>query len=306
MVLLLLANILLSKGYKVGIIAQPDIDTDIDITRLPEPRLFWGVSSGCVDSMVANYTSLNKPRKSDDFTPGGINNKRPDRAVLAYSNLIRKYYKNTAPIVLGGIEASLRRITHYDCWSETLRRPIIFDAKADFIVYGMGEKAILELAKKLENNEPTNEIRSVCSISKTINESYIEVPSFEECKANKDKFTEMFKTFYENNDALNAQGLAQKVGDRYLMHNPPAYALTQKELDEIYELDFERMPHPMYKKDEKIKALETIKFSVTSHRGCCRRVQFLRYCRSSRQKSRLALARIDFKGIGNNLAQKRF
>ena len=134
----IIGKVLLNAGYKVGIIAQPDVDSDKDIKRLGEPGIFWGITAGAVDSMVANYTATRKRKKKDDFTPGGINTKRPDRATIAYSNLIRKYFKNTKPIVLGGIEASLRRIAHYDYWDDPIRRSILFDAKADILVYGMG------------------------------------------------------------------------------------------------------------------------------------------------------------------------
>jgi len=140
-------------GYKVGIIAQPDINSKIDITRLGEPVLFWGVTAGSVDSMVANYTALKKRRKKDDFTPGGKNTKRHDRAAIVYSNLIKKYFKNTKPIVLGGIEASLRRIAHYDYWDDKIRRAILFDAKADILVYDMGEKSVLKLAHNLKTGK---------------------------------------------------------------------------------------------------------------------------------------------------------
>jgi len=144
---------LVANGFRVGIIAQPDPSSELDITRLGEPKIFWGVSGGSVDSMVANYTASKKKRKSDDFTPGGINNRRPDRAVIVYSNLIRKYFKNTKPIVLGGIEASLRRVAHYDYWTDKIRKSILFDAKADALVYGMAEKTILQLAKAYKQNQ---------------------------------------------------------------------------------------------------------------------------------------------------------
>ena len=141
---------LLKHGFRVGIIAQPDINSDVDIKRLGVPRLYWAISGGCVDSMVANYTATKKKRKQDDFTPGGENTKRPDRAIIAYTNLIKRYFKNyNIPIVISGIESSLRRITHYDYWSNSLRRPIIFDAKADILSYGMGEKSMLALARAL-------------------------------------------------------------------------------------------------------------------------------------------------------------
>jgi len=141
-----IGHVLMDGGYKVGIIAQPDINSPDDIMRLGEPELFWGVTSGSVDSMISNYTASNKRRNDDDLTPGGKNNKRPDRALIAYTNLIRRNFKNTVPIVLGGIEASLRRTAHYDFWSSRVRRSVLFDAKADILIYGMGEKAVLELA----------------------------------------------------------------------------------------------------------------------------------------------------------------
>ncbi|MBT7084942.1 MAG: YgiQ family radical SAM protein, partial [Desulfobacterales bacterium] len=140
-----IGKVLIDAGYKVGIIAQPDISSENDIGRLGEPNLFWGITSGCMDSMVSNYTATNKYRNKDDLTGGGQNNRRPDMAVIAYTNLVRRYFKKTKPIVIGGIEASLRRISHYHYKSNSIRRSILFDAKADIIVYGMGEKPILEL-----------------------------------------------------------------------------------------------------------------------------------------------------------------
>jgi uncharacterized radical SAM protein YgiQ len=254
-----IGKILLNAGYKVGIIAQPDLTSDKDIKRLGEPELFWGVSSGCVDSMVANFTASKKRRRQDDFTPGGINNKRPDRAVIIYANLIRQHFKNTKPIVLGGIEASLRRVAHYDYWSDKIRKSILFDAKADYLVYGMGENAILEIAQKLSNKETVEDTRGVC---------YINLPSFEEVTAGKNNFIKMFHLFYNNNDPVSAKGLCQQHSDRYLIQNPPSLNPTREALDSFYNLDYERDVHPFYKKDGDVKALETIKFSITTHRGC--------------------------------------
>ncbi|MBI5573825.1 MAG: YgiQ family radical SAM protein [Elusimicrobia bacterium] len=263
-----IGKLLIKAGYKVGIIAQPDVATDSDIKRLGEPSLFWGVTSGCVDSMVANYTATKKRRKQDDFTPGGVNNKRPDRAVIAYSNLIRRFFKSTKPIVLGGIEASLRRVPHYDYWDDEIRRSVLFDAKADLLVYGMGEKAVLEVAEKLKNNESTENIRGICYISNSAKDGYDLLPSYEEVKSDKKKFTEMFRTFYSNNDPLTSSGLCQKQDTRYLIQNPPQNNTTSQELDEIYDMDFEREVHPYYKKNGVVRALETIRFSITTHRGC--------------------------------------
>ncbi len=159
-------RILEDVGLRVGIIGQPDINSDVDIKRLGEPKLFWGVSGGSIDSMVSNYTATKKFRNDDDYTPGGKNNKRPDRATLVYTNLIRRYFKNTAPIVLGGIEASLRRLTHYDYWSNTLRKPILFDSKADYMIYGMGEQAIIDLGLYLKEGKDVRTIAGLCYISK--------------------------------------------------------------------------------------------------------------------------------------------
>jgi uncharacterized radical SAM protein YgiQ len=264
----LIGKVLLNAGWKVGIIAQPDINSDIDICRLGEPRLFWGVSSGCVDSMVANYTALKKKRRSDDMTPGGLNNRRPDRATIIYTNLIKRYFKSNKPIILGGIEASLRRVAHYDYWDDKIRRSVLFDSKADALVYGMGEKAILELAKKINNNEDYGNIRGICRISGQQVDDFIELPSFEEVKNDKLKFIQMYHSFYQNNNPYSANGLMQKHSGRWLLQNPPSLPPTQKELDGYYELDFMRDVHPYYKAQGKIKALETIQFSVTSHRGC--------------------------------------
>ena len=263
-----IGRVLKERGYRVGIIAQPDINSDKDISRLGEPKLFWGVTSGAVDSMVANYTATKKKRRQDDFTPGGENTKRPDRATIAYSNLIKKNFKNTVPIVLGGIEASLRRIAHYDFWSNRIRKSILFDAKADILVYGMGEKTIVELANAYRDGEWVENIKGIAYISKEIRDDYIELPSFEEVKESKDKFIDMFNLFYINCDPLNADGLCQKQDTRYLIQNPPADYLSEMELDEVYGFDYERDVHPYYKKDGEVRAMETIKNSITSHRGC--------------------------------------
>ncbi len=273
----IIGKLLMQQGYKVGIIAQPDVESSEDITRLGEPKLFWGVSSGLVDSMVANYTALKKYRNSDDFTPGGKNTKRPDRANIVYCNLIRRNFKDTAPIVLGGIEASLRRVAHYDFWSNKIRGSILFDAKADYLIYGMGEKTVVQLAKAIEqseqrtvNSEKLKNIRGVCYISKESREDYIELPSLKDCqdKADKTKFIDMFHKFYDNNDPLSSEGLYQEHNGRYLIQNPPAYYLNEKEIDNVYDLDYEREVHPYYSQHGAVKAMDTIRFSVTTHHGC--------------------------------------
>jgi uncharacterized radical SAM protein YgiQ len=263
-----IGHVLVDAGFRVGVIAQPDIRSGSDITRLGEPQLFWGVSAGCVDSMVANYTALKKRRRNDDFTPGGENSRRPDRATIAYATLIRTHFKQTKPIVLGGIEASLRRIAHYDFWNDKVRKSILFDAKADVLVYGMGEKAALELAWAYRDHHPVHEIRGICYIASAPRERYLELPEFSLAASDKEQFRKMFTAFYKNNDPLTARGLYQKHDNRYLIQNPPAHHPSEDELDRIYGLAYERDVHPYYKKQGAVRALETIRYSVTTHRGC--------------------------------------
>ncbi len=261
-------RILEQMGYRVGIIAQPDVESDADITRLGEPRLYWGVSGGSVDSMVSNYTATKKFRNSDDYTPGGKNDRRPDRALSVYCNLIRRYFKNTVPLVLGGIEASLRRVTHYDYWTNKLRKPVIFDAKGDILVYGMGEITVEELTRALDEGRDYRDIRGICYIAKEPRDGYIELPSHDTCLKEKEKYIDLFDRFYDNNDPISAKGLCQQVDTRYLIQNPPNDYLNETEMDANASLPYTREVHPYYAKDGKVKALETIKFSIMTHHGC--------------------------------------
>jgi uncharacterized radical SAM protein YgiQ len=263
-----IGKVLQRAGYRVGIIAQPDTRSGRDIVRLGEPRLFWGVTGGCVDSMVANRTAIGRKRKRDDYTPGGMNDRRPDRAVIVYSNLIRKYFKNTIPIVLGGIEASLRRIAHYDFWSDSVRRSILFDSKADYLLYGMAERSAMEFTRCLNAGRDPRVIRGLCYVSKSIPKDCFLLPSFEEVADDKNSFTEMFHVFYRNNDPATAVPLAQKQDTRYLIQNPPPPYLSGTELDAVYNLDYERELHPYYRRQGGVKALDTIRFSISTHRGC--------------------------------------
>jgi uncharacterized radical SAM protein YgiQ len=264
-----IGRVLEQAGFRVGIIAQPDINSPADITRLGEPRLFWGVTGGSVDSMVANYTASKKRRKNDDYTPGGFNDRRPDRAVITYTNLIRRNYKNTRPIVLGGIEASLRRVAHYDFWSDSVRRSILFDAKADYLMYGMAEQSILELAKALDAGSSVQQIRGLCYIAKESPQGdQINLPAYEDVIIDKAVFIQMFHDFYHNNDPLTAKRLVQRHSERFLVQNPPALYLSQKQMDVVYDLPFQRTQHPYYEKQGPVKALETIQFSISTHRGC--------------------------------------
>ncbi|MDF1592465.1 MAG: YgiQ family radical SAM protein [Desulfobacterales bacterium] len=263
-----IGKVLLDAGFRVGIIAQPDITGERDIRRLGEPDLFWGITSGCMDSMIANYTAIGKKRRQDDLTAGGRNNRRPDLAVIAYSNLVRRYFKNTRPIVLGGMEASLRRISHYHHPSDSIRRSILFDAKADILVYGMGERTILELAKRIRDERPVWDVRGICYIAAEKKEGFIELPSHADVGAEPAAFSRMFKIFYGNNDPVTARGLCQQQDSRYLIHNPPQLPLTPAELDHVHEPGYERDVHPYYASRGPVRALETIRFSLTTHRGC--------------------------------------
>ena len=268
-----IGNILVDSGYRVGVIAQPDINNGEDISRLGAPRLFWGVTGGSIDSMVANYTALKKKRRSDDFTPGGVNNRRPDRAVIVYSNLIRRYSQPAQPIVLGGLEASLRRIAHYHYWSDKIRASILLDAKADYLLYGMAENSVLEMAAAFSKGNDPRTIRGLCyslnpDQGNQIPGDYLELPSFEIVKSDSRAFIDMFHAFYQNNDPITARGLYQQHAHRYLVQNPPAPAPTQAEIDKVYGLAYARIQHPWYEAQGRVKALETIQFSISTHRGC--------------------------------------
>ncbi len=263
----LIGHWLIKNGFRVGMIAQPDIDSDKDITRLGQPRLYWSVSAGCVDSMVANYTAGKKFRKDDDFTPGGVNNRRPDRACIAYTNLIKKYAKGK-PIILAGIEASLRRIAHYDYWSDSVRRSILFDSKADAVAYGMTELSNLAIAQRMRDGDDWKDVDGICYISSKPVDDYVMIPSYEDCSKDKGSFRESFIQFRDNCDPITAKGLCQQHGDRFLIQNPPSRHLTSEELDSIYEMDFENAVHPYYLRDGPVRAMDTIRNSITTHRGC--------------------------------------
>lgn len=309
----IVGKLLVDAGYRVGVIAQPDVNNDKDITRLGEPLLYWGISGGLVDSMVANYTATKKFRKSDDFTPGAVNNRRPDRAVMKYCNLIRQYFKNTVPLVLGGVEVSLRRVAHYDFWTNKIRRSILFDAKADVLVYGMGEKSVIELTNAYRNNHSIEDILGICYIAKEVKENYFELPSYEDCAKDKHAFVSMFHHFYANNEPDISKGLCQEHNGRYLIQNPPQPSMTQEEIDHVYDIGYERDVHPYYKAQGEVRGLQTIQFSVTTHHGCYGECNFCaitvhqgRTIRSRSQDSIVSeidqfKVHKDFKGIINDI-----
>lgn len=309
----IIGKILVDAGYRVGVIAQPDMTSDKDISRLGEPRLYWGISAGLVDSMVANYTATKKFRKSDDFTPGAVNNRRPDRAVIKYANLIRQYFKDTVPIVIGGVEASLRRIAHYDFWANKVRRSLIFDAKADVLVYGMAEKAIVELTNAYRDGKSIEDIKGICYIDKLSKEDFFELPSYEECASDKNAFISSFHHFYANNEPDVSKGLTQKHGQRYLIQNPPQPSMSTDEIDHVYNLGYERAVHPYYLAQGEVRGLQTIQFSVTTHHGCYGECNFcaitVHQGRTIRSRSQDSIVKEidkfkthkDFKGIINDV-----
>lgn len=274
-----IGRVLEKNGYKVGIIAQPNWKDTGDFKKLGKPRLFFGITAGNMDSMVANYTAYKKPRRKDNYAPGGKTGLRPDRAIIVYANRVREVFGDV-PIVIGGIEASLRRFAHYDWWDNKVRRSIIFDARADILVYGMGERQVVEIAKRLHERKDLKNIRGTVVIVKKKedviyeNTQYIEIPSFEEVRENKEKFNEAFRFIYENQDPFRGKMLIQRHVDWYLVQYPPPYPLETKELDEIFELPYARGPHPSYNDMGGVPGFETVRFSIISHRGCCGECSF--------------------------------
>lgn len=266
----IITRLLESRGYSVGMIAKPDWRKKESIAVFGEPRLGFLVSAGNMDSMVNHYTVAKKHRKQDAYSPGGKMGLRPDRAVTVYSNLIRQTYKHT-PIILGGIEASLRRLAHYDYWSDGMKRSVLMDAGADLISYGMGEHSILEIAEALDKGFPVSSITFIPgTVYKTKEMPKGELlPSYEQLCENKKAYADSFRIQYENTDAFSGKVLIEDYGNRgYVVQNPPAKPLSQKEMDEVYALPYARTYHPMYEKQGKIPAIEEIKFSITSNRGC--------------------------------------
>ena len=269
----IISRILESYGYTVGIIAQPDWKDDSSIAKLGEPRLAFLVSAGNMDSMVNHYTVSKKRRGRDSYTPGGVIGKRPDYATVVYCNLIRHTYKKT-PILIGGIEASLRRLAHYDYWSNKLKRSILMDSGADILMYGMGEHSIVELAEALAAGIPVSDITYVDgTVYRTNNlESvydYIELPDFESLKEDKLKYAKSFYVQYCNTDAFSGKRLVEPYANKqYVVQNPPSKPLTVQEMDDVYALPYMRTYHPSYEKQGGIPAIEEVKFSLISNRGC--------------------------------------
>ena len=268
----IISRVLESHGYSVGIISQPDWKNPRSIDVFGRPRLGFLVSGGNMDSMVNHYSVAKRRRKTDAFTPGGVMGKRPDYATVVYCNLIRQTYKDV-PILIGGIEASLRRLGHYDYWSESMKRSILLDSQADLLMYGMGEKSIVEIADALNAGMDVKDITYIDgTVFKTaeLDDSLptIVLPSFEEVKADKRKYAESFKIQYGNCDPFTAKRLAEPYGKTYVVQNPPQKPLTTQEMDAVYDLPYERTWHPSYAKAGGVPAIEEVKFSLVSNRGC--------------------------------------
>ena len=260
-----------SKGYRVGIIAQPDWNDVNAFKELGKPRLASLVTAGNLDSMLNKFTAAKKIRREDDYSPGGEAGHRPDRATLVYSNRMKEAYRDV-PLIIGGIEASLRRFGHYDYWSDTVRRSILVDSKADVLIYGMGELQIIELAEALDQNrfeESLPNIRGICYMSKEIPSiECVESPSFEEIKADKMAFADAFRIQYDEQDPFYGRPIVQKHGDRYVVQNVPALPLTQEQMDAAYNLPYTRKWHPIYDDKGGVPALSEVQFSLVSQRGC--------------------------------------
>ncbi len=268
----LIGRSLEAEGFRVGIIAQPDPTRLEDFKRLGRPKLFFGITAGNLDSMLANYTSNRRRRSIDEYSPGGKAGLRPDRATIVYTNRIKEAFPGSS-VVIGGVEAGLRRLAHYDYWSDKVRKSILLDSKADILIYGMGEKQIVEIADRIKNGE---DIKTFDNIQGTVIArsnldragSHIIIPGFDEVLNNKDKFNEAFKTIYLEADPRRGLTIIQPHGNRFVIQLPPALPLTKEELDRIYLLPYQRLWHPAYDRQGGVPGFETVRFSIISHRGC--------------------------------------
>ena len=269
----IISRILESHGYTVGIIAQPDWKDEKSITILGEPRLAFLISAGNMDSCVNHYYVSKKHRETDAYTPGGEPFKRPDHATVVYGNLVRRTYKNT-PIIIGGIEASLRRLAHYDYWTDSFKRSILLDSRADLVSYGMGEKSIVEIADALNSGIDVKDITFIKGTvykTKDLDCVYDEIrlPSYEDMKEEKINYAKSFKTQYDNTDPFTGKVLVEPYPNGiYVVQNPPQPPLSTMEMDDVYDLPYMRTYHPMYEEKGGVPAIKEIKFSLISNRGC--------------------------------------
>ena len=293
----IISRVLESRGYKVAVLAQPDWRKADDFKRFGKPRLGFLINSGNVDSMVNHFSVFKHRRKTDSYSPGGKTGKRPDRAVIVYSGKAREAYKDV-PVIIGGIEASLRRFSHYDYWDDKVRRSILLDSKADILIYGMGERAVVEIAEALDSGIEVKDISWIKgTVCRTVNTQFKEgvtgdafereyfgdkdtlmLPAFRELtevrnpseSGNAKKlYGKSFLLQYQNNDFINGKRLVEKYDETvYVVQNPPQEPLTTQELDDVYELPYEGNYHPIYEKDGGVPAIEEVKFSIIANRGC--------------------------------------
>lgn len=314
----LLGRVLESEGYRVAILSQPDWHSCNAWKIFGRPRLCFAVSAGNMDSMLNHYTANRKVRNDDAYSPGGQIHRRPDRATLAYCQRAREAYKGV-PIIAGGVEASLRRLAHYDYWSDKVRRSIILDAKADLVVFGMGERPLIEIVKRLDAGETVDLLRDIRGVAYRLGasesapeENAAVLPSYEEVSADKTAFAEMTRSIFHETNPYNARRLVQYHGREAVVVNPPAWPLTQEEMDRIYDLPFTRRPHPSYG-NKQIPAFEVVKDSIQIVRGCFGGCAFCsitahegRVIQSRSEKSIVAEIRRmaedpDFKGVISDL-----
>lgn len=268
----IICRLLEKQGFKVGIIAQPDWRSTDDFKKMGKPRLGVLVSAGNLDSLLNKFTAAKKYRSTDNYSPGGKAGMRPERATIVYCNRIREVWKKV-PVIIGGIEASLRRFAHYDYWSDQVRKSILIDSRADLLVSGMGESQIKEIALQLAEGMDVSNIHSVQGTCYPVHSlevvwDYIEVPGYQEVADSKTAFAQAFKIQYQEQDAIRGKTLVQKHGDCYVVQNPPAKPLSTVEMDEIYDLPYQRTYHPVYEQFGGVPAIQEVKFSLVSHRGC--------------------------------------
>ncbi len=284
-----IGRVLQRAGFTVAVIAQPDWRKIDDFKAFGRPRLFFGITAGNLDSMVANYTASKRPRRVDDYSPGGAGGRRPDRAVLVYANRLREAFPGV-PIVIGGIEASLRRFAHYDWWDNAVRRSILVDSRSDILVYGMGEMQVVEIGRRLRAGMSLFGIPGTAVIVGTPPEDQpiLEIPSYEDVARDKDRFNQAFSAVYANQDPLRGATIAQKHANRYVIQFPPALPLSTKELDGIYELPYCRASHPAYDRLGGVPGFETVRHSLITHRGC---VGGCSFCSLSMHQGRIVQSR---------------
>ncbi len=267
--LAIISRVLEANGYRVAMLPQPDWHSCEDFRRFGRPRLGFLVTAGVIDSMVNHYTAAKKPRSEDAYAPGGRAGCRPDRATAVYANRIREAY-GSIPIVIGGVEASLRRFAHYDYWDDRVRNSMLVDSCADVLMFGMGERGILKVAQYLESGEEIAQMRipGTCVMSREVPPDFLEIPSMETVASDKRSYAEAFKIQYDQQDPVRGKPLAQKHGRRYLLQNVPDMPLTRLEMDAVYALPYMRTWHPMYDREGGVPALQEVKFSISQVRGC--------------------------------------